>query len=68
MWDQIAVRSGLPWELLATDAPKHLWARSKGIMLTCLHHEAAQQQTVAALGQAFRGVLGLPPGSIGPPS
>jgi serine/threonine protein kinase len=66
IWDQIAGRSALPWEMLATEAPNHFRARIKGIVLTCLHREPAQRPTAAALVQALRGVLGLQPGSTGP--
>jgi serine/threonine protein kinase len=68
IWDQIAGRAGLPWELLTTDAPNHFKARIKGIVLTCLHRDPAQRPTAGALVKALREVLAMQPGSVGWPS
>ena len=60
VWDQIAGRTPLPWELLATDAPNHFRARIKGIVLTCLHRDPEQRPSAAALAQALRALLATP--------
>ena len=63
IWDQVTGRVALPWETLDGEGTNNFRARAKGIVLECLHRDAAQRPTAKALRAALQTLADVESGS-----